>query len=338
MQLEEMRHNTGMIIPVWFPESMDIELMKQTLMPVLTDAMHICNGDNILIVIDGSVHARDATFRLRDKLGHFEVLILEKNLGKGGAVAAGLKRLFKNPDLEYFITRDHDNDHLANDALNLARLAKHMRSELGHNRVMTIGRRTSIHRHLGFERGEFEVMMNEFSFAAATFSAARSGFVFDTQFFAGYDLVPDMQTGFKCYTRDTACLMITSVEQLAVQDLDIQRHGAEIPPIIETLLAKGTIGEINRVSWENQPITTYDSKNRIEVKGTVLAWVLMRSALPLEVAKQLLANAIARRTLAKEENGMDTLKKIANWALTKAAAIRDDHFEPLQKITFSDYF
>lgn len=340
MRLEEMKKNAGMIIPVWYPESMSREEMQNTLRPCLEDAAPFCAAENLLTVIDGAPAALAAVVDLQAKHGGFEILALDKNLGKGGAVAAGIKKLMENPILEFFVTRDHDNDHLANDAFNLVRLACHMRDELGHGRVMTIGRRSSIHRHLGFARGEFETMMNEFSFTAAGFAAARAGFVFDTQYFSAYGLVPDMQTGFKCYTRESAGFVAGALDQSAeiAPGLDVGRHGAEIPPIIETLLEGGVIGEINRAAWENQPMTTYDLKGRIEVKGTVLAWVIQRTGIPLDAAARLLANAISRRTMAKENEGRAALIALADWSLEKAACLREEPFIPLRKISYPDYF
>src|SRR5205814_350950 len=160
-----------------------------------------------IVVVDGSSRALEATENVRKKLGGFEILYKEKNEGKGGAVASGIERLLKNASVQFIVPRDHDNDHLANDAVNLVNLAAKMQRDTGHDRVISIGRRTSVHRHLGFVRGEYEWLMNEVVLEATKFAMARQGNVINTQYVAAYEHVPDMQTGFKCYGRGAAQLL-----------------------------------------------------------------------------------------------------------------------------------
>lgn len=340
LTLAEMKRTTGTIVPVWYPESMSLEEMERVLTPTLADVNVYALPENVLAVVDGAPKTHEAVLRVRKKLGGFEVVYKERNEGKGGAVATGIERLLRNTSVKFIVTRDHDNDHLANDALNLVNLAANMQSDTSSDLVTAIGRRTSVHRHLGFVRGEYEWMINEVAFDAVKFALARQGNVINTQYFAAYEMVPDLQTGFKCYGRGASQRIVDAFNESATltPGLDVRRNGAEIPPIIETLLSGGTIGEIMRSTSESQPLTTYDLAGRVQVKGTVLAWALRRTEVPLTVARQLLVNAIARRLMAKEEKGLTDLLTLANWALEKLAAFRGEKVNPIERLKLAEYF
>ncbi len=329
-----------MVIPVWYPDTMPLEEMEAVLAPCLVDVEPFAQSQNVIVVVDGAPQAHLAAQSVRERLGNFEILFKEQNEGKGGAVASGIERLLENPSVQFIVIRDHDNDHLANDALNLVRLAAQLQRDMQSDCVMSIGRRSSVHRHLGFVRGEYEWAMNEVVFEAVKFALAREGKTVNTQYFAAYEPVPDMQTGFKCYTRATAQLLVDALQRASQEtpDLDVRRHGAEIPVIVETLLRGGTIGEVTRLAWENQPLTTYDLAGRVQVKGTVLVWALRRADVPLSVARQLLANAIARRLMAKEEKGLSDLLSLANWTLDKLSGYRGESEEPIEKLRLSEFF
>ena len=340
MTLQQMRETTGMVIPVWYPDTMPIEEMASVLVPCLADVAPFAQRENVIVVVDGALQAHIAAQRVQEKLGNFKILFKDQNEGKGGAVASGIERLLQNPNVQFIVTRDHDNDHLANDALNLVRLAAQLQRDTQSDCVMSIGRRTSVHRHLGFVRGEYEWLMNEVVFEAVKFALAREGKTVNTQYFAAYEPVPDMQTGFKCYTRVTAQLLVDALQRASQEtpDLDVHRHGAEIPVIVETLLRGGTIGEVTRLAWENQPLTTYDLAGRVQVKGTVLAWSLRRADVPLAVARQLLCNAITRRLMTKEEQSLSDLLSLANWTLDKLSNYRGESVEPIEELRLSEFF
>jgi hypothetical protein len=314
--------------------------MQRVLAPCLVDVEPFARAENVFVVVDGSPKAREAAERVREKLNSFRILFQEKNEGKGGAVAHGIERLLQNSAVQFVLARDHDNDHLANDSVNLVSLAARMKQDTGSDLVMSIGRRSSVHRHLGFVRGEFEWLMNEVVWEAAKFALARQNRTVNTQYSAAYDLVPDMQTGFKCYTRATAQLLVDALRAAPTiaPGLDLRRHGAEIPVIVETLVRGGVLGEITRMAWENQPLTTYDLAGRVAVKGTVLAWALQRTEVPTAVARQLLTNAIGRRIMSKEDHGMADLLRLANWTLDKLREFRKETIQPLDPPRLSEYF
>lgn len=340
LPFEDIRNITGMIIPVWYPESTPPGEMEALLLSCVRDACAFAAPEHVMVVVDGAPAALAAARKLKAEEGGFEILALEQNQGKGGAVTAGISRLLESPQVQYLVTRDHDNDHLAQDTPNLVRMAARMRSVLNTELVAVIGRRHSVHRHLGFTRGEFEWFMNEVAYNAACFALARRNLAPDTRFCAAYDPVPDMQTGFKCYTRASAELLVTTLEQARefAPGLDVRRHGAEIPILVELMLAGGVLGEINRLAYEHQPLTTYDLAGRTQVKGTVLAWTFQRAEVPLPVARQMLENAMARRLLAKEEQGSRALLELSNWTLERLATMRGQAAQPIIAPALADYF
>lgn len=336
----DVRATTGMIIPIWYPATTPAPEMETLISACIDDACVFAEPSRILAVVDGAPAALAVARRSRRRRKNFQILALNSNLGKGGAVAAGIKQLLANPSVQYLVTRDHDNDHLAQDTPNLVRLTAKMTTSLKTDLVAVIGRRTSTHRHLGFTRGEFEWFMNEVAYNAARFAMARQNNVPCEQFCAAYEQTPDMQTGFKCYTRASAALLVQTLEEAErfAPGLDVRRHGAEIPILIEILLQGGALGEINRLAYEHQPLTTYDLAGRIAVNGTVLAWVLQRAEIPLPAARQILLNAAARRLLAKEEAGCNALMELINWTLSRLAGIRGKTIEPVATPAMADYF
>jgi len=340
LTLAEMRRMTGIVMPVWYSKDTPESQMEDVLAPCLVDVGAFARPECVVVVIDGAPWVVPVVQRLQKRLGGFEFIAKDRNEGKGGSILCGIQRLLANASVEFIVARDHDNDHLINDALSVVNLAARMRAALGHDRVVGIGRRVSVHRHLGFVRGEFEWLTNEVCYEATKFALAREGKTVNTQFFAAYENVPDMQTGFKCYTRATAKLLVDALQDAGqlTPGIDVLRNGAEVPVIVETLLRGGVIGEITRSAWENQPLTTFDLAGRVHVKGTVLTWALRRTDVPLNVARQLLLNAIARRVIAKEERGFADVLALCNWALEKLSAFRGQRIEPIRSVDLAEYF
>src|SRR5437879_68292 len=127
-----------MIVPVWFPENMSLENMERVLTPTLVDVGAYCSKENVLAIVDGAPKTHEASLRVQKRIGGFEVVYKEKNEGKGGVVATGIERQLKNPSVRFIVVRDHDNDHLANDSLNLVNLAAKMQSDTGSDLVTAI--------------------------------------------------------------------------------------------------------------------------------------------------------------------------------------------------------
>ncbi|MDD5678016.1 MAG: hypothetical protein PHW60_08525 [Kiritimatiellae bacterium] len=340
MHLSQVQAATGMIIPIWYPKSLPAGEVQKLLAACLADAAPFAASDNVLAIVDGAPYLREPLRRLEKRLGTFRTIAGERNEGKGGAVAQGIQRLLANPAIRFIVIRDHDNDHLANDALNLVRLSAHIQSQAGTEMTVVIGRRQSIHRHLGFARGEYETLMNEVIMDAVRFAVSRAGGALNTQFSAAYDLPPDLQSGFKCYSRAAAQRYLDVLAQAShwAPGLDVRRHGSEVPVLVETWLAGGIVGEIQRASMEQPPFTTYDSAGKIKVKGTVLVWTLQRTEVPLTAARQFLLNALARRNLAKDDQGRSELLALANWVLKHLADYRHEPTELIETISYSGYF
>jgi hypothetical protein len=76
----------------------------------------------------------------------------------------------------------------------------------------------------------------------------------------------------------------------------------------------------------------------MQVKGTVLAWALRRTDVPLSVARELLLNAFARRVLTKEAKGYADLLALVNWSLEKLADLRGEKAEAVTTLRLSEYF
>lgn len=339
VSIARMRELTGVIVPSWFPPSYPPEQAEAVLAETMADNALFATPENTLVVSDGSPLAAAAAENVRKRDGRFSVLPLAVNAGKGGAVAAALRRLLDNNALRYFVVRDHDNDHLANEAPNLVSLAEKISADTGAGPIVVIGHRQSIHRCLGFVRGELEEMMNEVVLEAVKLCLARDGKAVNLQYASAYAFTPDFQSGFKCYSRDAARLLLAALDGAGrlSPGLDIPRHGPEVPVIVETLLHGGVMGTISRLTGEEKPLSTYDPETRIECNGTVLAWTLQRAGTPLPAARQLLLNAMARRLLIKDPQGLSTLLALSNWVLEKLSGYRKETFSPIAGLHLADY-
>ena len=85
-------------------------------------------------------------------------------------------------------------------------------------------------------------------------------------------------------------------------------------------------------------MTTYDLAGRVQVKGTVLAWVFLRTGVPVAVARQLLLNAMGRRVLSKDFDGLKALMDLSNWALRKTGEVRSEPAEPIVALAQAEFF
>jgi hypothetical protein len=314
----------GLVVPVWYPEEAPDALCETLLRTTLADWASCLRAEHVALVVDGVPRLAALAQRVNAELsgGAFQVVAPAVNQGKGGALVVGWEALLADPDLEYLVARDADGDHFLDDLPHLFRLGEQMARETSSDSVLVIGRRTAVHPPLGWLRGEYERVVNGMLVEALQYSVARRGRVLPRQYWAAD--VPDLQSGYKLYSR-TAC-----VEALrALRDADSQqpelqllRCGMELLPFAAVCAAGGITGEAPRVTFYDQPVTSYGRVDRVRFFGDPLAWSFRTLDVERDTACAMFDNALARSDLMTDPEGRRELLALRRHTLETLADLR----------------
>ena len=164
-------------------------------------------------------------------------------------------------------------------------------------------------------RGEYELLLNEVLVEAVAFHLARQGTVWDTRYLV--QRAPDLQSGYKLYSRTAAEGAVAALEREAAShpDLHLLRTGMEIVPFVDVALAGGVFAEVERKSYFDQPVTSYGNADLPRFYGLKLAWALRRCGVPTAAAALLLDGALARRPLYHDPQGRESLLRMRGLVL-----------------------
>jgi len=301
-----------MVIPAWFPSDLPAAEAAQLLFTTLVGGSGCVNADDLVVVSDGSPVASAAAVAVRQKLdeawdGRFLILELEENEGKGAAIEAGICELLerRGAPLEWITVRDVDGDHLMDDLPHLYRAGTQLAEENPGKPACVIGRRNNVHAPLGWLRGEFELLLNEALIEAVAYALAGAGRVWDTRYLTAR--APDLQSGYKLYSRAAAEVAVTGLqdESATYPDLRLMRTGMEIVPFVAVALEGGVFAEVERKTFYDQPITSYGRVDLAEFYGSKLSWAFLRCGVPVDQALLLIDGALARRPLFTDPAGRE---------------------------------
>ena len=324
---ERARRSLGMVVPVYFPQSVPQETQRQFLWATLHGAHHFVRPEHILLVVDGVSWVRPAVEEVRRMFAEeagagFEVLWLDQNQGKGGAICRAFEEILRVAEIDRVCIRDDDADHSIYDLpealLLYERIAQAEETEL----IVVNGRRANVRRVLGLARGEFELLMDRVAWETLRFYLARRGRAPNEQWFCAYPEPPDIESGYKLYSRRAATLLVEGLTRAARWDsaVPILRFGVEIVPAVECLVAGGVLGEIMRTAAEAPPLTTFGRGATLaELFGAEARWLFYRLEIPAQAAGQILRNAIARCPLLHLDEGREALAEFYRRALADLA-------------------
>lgn len=323
-----LRPRLGMVIPVWYPPSDPDEKVRSLLTLTLADSELFMPPEQIVLVVDGDrriVAAAEAACEAIGEPGRRPHLIVEdSNRGKEYAVTTGMRWLLsERPSADLLAVRDADADHFINDLPNLARAAAYVTEATNNPRAIIIGRRESLHRPMGWLRGELEGLQNRVLLDALRFRLAQEGRALDLRFCAP-DGVPDFNSGYKVYTRAAAeeIFRDPGAEMRCLGPEEFWRCGAETISIVHGVLAGANLGEVRRLTFDGQPTTTFGagSEARVRWYSGVIAWILCRLEIPLPAARSILDQQVA-------VSAMRTLDEAAR----ELQAVRDSALERLSR-------
>lgn len=326
----EMRGRVGMVIPAWFSPDLPVPEAERLLYTTLAGASACVNAEDLVVVSDGSPVASAAAVAVRERLqeqwdGPFLILELEENEGKGAALEAGICELLerRGTPLEWITVRDADGDHLMDDLPHLYRAGTQLAEENPGRPIGVIGRRNNVHAPLGWLRGEFELLLNEALVEGVAYALARTGQVWDTRYLA--ERAPDLQSGYKLYSRAAAELAVTALQDEAATypDLHLMRKGMEIVPFVTVALEGGVFAEVERKTFYDQPVTSYGKVDLADFYGSKLAWALLRCGVPADQALLLLDGALSRRPLFTDPTGRENALRMRQFVQERLGATID---------------
>jgi hypothetical protein len=296
--LARLRHNTGVVIPVYLPQGAktvpDAALLEET---VAAYCAQVADPITICLSVDGMDCGVDVAQRLSAEYG-VSLCVVPDNRGKLWGAVHGVQMLLDNLDLTYIAVVDQDGDHFANELLNFVRAADHIRAQTNDDHVMVLGRRISLHRPMGFLRGELEALANRVLLDALHYHAAVTGHPLCLEYATLLDEVPDFQSGYKLFSRKTAQAVFDSQpRQAGVPDATYYRHACETVMSIEALESGAHLGVVNRSTFNEQPVTHFGKLNQARATADMIIWGCKRLDVPYPFVAQWLANHAPRLLL-----------------------------------------
>ena len=292
-----MRENTGVVIPVYVPqgaESHDAALLTET---VAGYCAQVADPPVICLSVDGTEYGADVALRLSAEYG-VSVCVAVENRGKLWGAIQGMQMLLDDETLDYIAVVDQDGDHFANELLNFVRAADHIRAQTGDEGVMVLGRRISLHRPMGFLRGELEALADHVLLDALHYHAAVTGHPLRLEYATLLDEVPDFQSGYKLFSRATAqAVFDAEPRQMDITDAAYYRHACETVMAIEALESGAHLGVVNRSTFNEQPVTHFGKLNQARATADMIIWGCKRLGVPYPFVAQWLANHAPRLLL-----------------------------------------
>ncbi len=329
--ISDLRKVTGVVIPNYFSEKVSFDEAKKLLGITLQDSELFLDLSNVVIVTDGDEKSLKAAEELREeKFRGIELLGSQKNMGKGFAVLKGMKFLLGKTSLRYICVRDNDGDHFVNDLPSFCRAALAIRESEGTDMVLVLGRRHSLHNPMGYVRGELEGIEDRVLCDALRFCLARKGRWLDLRY-SLYGEVPDIGSGYKLYTRPLAEKLLSAwgknLECLTPEEY--WRYLPEVAPFSESVILGAAFGEVNRITYNVQPVTSFGSLKYTNFYGSALTWMFLRLEIPLDLCALMLDIHMARSELWTHPEGKKILMEVRKTVLDRVAGFREEECDQL---------
>jgi len=293
--LTALRQHTAIVIPVYLPADVDNALGAR----LLRDNLRLClqqldRPQSICLSVDGPDNGLQAAQTLAAELG-VQVSCTEYNGGKLWALRHGMAQMFQQEAFTYFAAIDADGDHFGNELPNFIRAAEHVRQT--HAEVLVLGRRQSLHRPLGFLRGEMEELADRVLLDALAYDAAHSGTPLPLEYATALEEVPDFHSGYKVFSRAATQAVFLDPPQTCGLETAYYRHGVEAVMTVEALKAGACLAIVNRSTYNEQPMSTFGLLNRSRLVADKMIWPCKRLQIPAPFIDQWLRNHIPRLLL-----------------------------------------
>ena len=312
------RHETGVVIPVFVPESFDAGLAELLVEDTVAGyCEQIADPADICLSADGPGRGASIAEHASRTFG-VSIRTAPLNRGKLEGVRAGARFLLHRRPIRYLAVVDQDGDHFANELINFVRAAEHIRQAAQTNCVLIIGRRSSRHRPLGFLRGEQEELADRILLDALRYDASVAGRPLRLEYATTLDAMPDFHSGYKLLSRETAARALLGEPELSGVSVDCYyRHAVEAVISVEAIVSGAHLGVVNRSTFNEQPISTFGQYERCQLVADMIVWPCRRLGVPAVFVRQWLANSLPLlllRTLAP--GGTSELERVVELVLT----------------------
>jgi len=296
--IDLLRNRTGVVVTVHIPDGMNADVATQALTHNLVLLCEQVNDPRrICLSVDGVTCGADIAAELANHFG-VRQMASEEPLGKLQGARLGVDHLLDDPALEYFVCVDQDGDHFANELLNMIRAAECIREQARTDRITVLGQRSSMHRPMGFLRGELEELADRMLLDAVTYHAALTGHPLRMEHAFTFSEHPDFHSGYKLFSRPVAEAVFRSAPNLAgTSEACYYRHAVEAVMTVEALEAGAYLGVINRSTFNEQPVSAFGLMGRERFMADAIIWPCKRLEIPVEFVRQWLDNHMPRLLL-----------------------------------------
>jgi len=323
---DAVRDRTGIVIPVYFPIGVDRSVGEDLLQDnVAACVRQVADPGRICLSVDGEGCGEEITAQLKAQWG-VQCCTAPENKGKLQAVRLGVSRLFEREELAYFAVVDSDGDHFANELHNLVRGGLHAQAFTSVEGVLILGRRISLHRPLGFLRGELEELADRILLDALAFDAALAGSPLRLECVTTLDEAPDFHSGYKLFSRAAASETFLREPDLSgVGEAAYYRHACEAVMVVEALKGGAYLAVVNRSTLNEQPVSTFGLLDRSRLVADKIVWPCKRLGVPAHFVDQWLRNHMPRlllNTLAPQ--GQEELRQVRDLVLADFGLAPDD--------------
>lgn len=296
--MERLRERTGIAIPTFFPEGVDyataITLVRDT---VAACAALVADPARVVAVIDAESPGR-ADLAQHCAARGATLHVLPVNRGKLQSVREAAAILLARRDVDCLCAVDQDGDHFPNEIANLVRALDHISGETGSARVMVLGHRRSLHRPMGYLRGELEEFVDRILLDALHYHAVRSGVPLRLEYATMLDEVPDFHSGFKLFSRTSAeDVFLSEPQRAGLDEIAYSRHGVEAVMTVESMVRGAVLGLVGRSTFNDQPVSTFGLMNRGRLFADMILWPCRRLDVPADFVIQWMRNHAARLVL-----------------------------------------
>ena len=319
------RHQTGVVIPVYLPETVDASqgasLVRDT---VACYCATVEDPSTVCVSVDGEPYGGELGRELAARWG--VSLCVAENGGKLAASRRGVEVLLAKRALAYVAIVDQDGDHFANELVNLVRVAEHITRVRADGRVLVGGARVSRHRPMGFLRGELEGLADLVLLDALQYRAAMTGHPLRLEYAYAHDVCPDFHSGYKLFDRDTAhAVFLGPAERAGVSEACYSRHACEAVMSVEALEHGATLGVARRTTVNRQPVSTFAQYDVGELTADMIIWPCKRLGIPLPFVEQWIANHAQRlRLITLLPEGLAHVHRIRELVRAAYGAAGDD--------------
>lgn len=296
--LHTLQYETGAVIPFYMPGSGDPESYRAMLCDTVSMMIReLADPQMLVLSVDGPGSGVAIAQAVADETG-ITFVASDRNQGKFGAVALGMRALLAVSHLRYLAVIDSDGDHFGNELLNLVRAAHHVAASAATDNVMVLGSRLSRHRPLGFLRAEQEELANRMLLDALTYHAAIHNTPMRCEYLTTTESLPDFHSGYKLFSRRAAQAVFAQDPPLAgLDETAAYRHACEAVMTVEAHLAGAYLAAVSRSTFDEQPISNYATYDRAQLAANMILWPCKRLNAPGHFVAQWLANHIPALTL-----------------------------------------